>query len=120
MGMMCLPVYNAVHNAVEEARKGKGPSLIELINLSISDRTMKEADENSNAIMNSTECQKNDPIVVFKQTLMSKRVLKEKDVKIIAEDVKKEIEEALEFAKQSPLPGPQDSLLKIFLRKTVR
>jgi len=55
-----------------------------------------------------------DPIPQAKKKLIRMGVLTEEKVKEIEEKVKKEIEDAIEYARKSPSPEPEDTLVNVF------
>jgi len=102
-----LEVYKAVKEAVERARRGEGPTLVEAktyrwFGHSKSDprvyRTREEEEE----------WKKRDPIKRFAERLLSEGVATEEELKKIDEEVAKEIEEAYQFAVESPDPNVED------------
>ena len=49
-----------------------------------------------------------DPIGIHKERLLSQGVLTQEDIDGLEEEVKAQIEDALEFARQSPYPDPSE------------
>jgi pyruvate dehydrogenase E1 component subunit alpha len=89
--------------AVHRARHGEGPSFIEAQTYrfkghSISDpakyRVKEELDE----------AHRNDPIVIYQNVLKERDWLDDATIERFAEEVKREIDESIEFAEQSPEP----------------
>lgn len=96
-------ISEAVDTAVEYARSGNGPCLVESLTYrwrghSKSDRNRYRTKEEINDWIDR------DPIVRFSTFLMENSVLNADDVKKIEESVDAEIEAAIEFAKSSPDP----------------
>lgn len=96
-------ISEAVDTAVEHARAGNGPSLVESLTYrwrghSKSDRNRYRTKEEINDWIDR------DPIIRFSTFLMENSVLNADDVKKIEESVDAEIEAAIEFAKSSPDP----------------
>ena len=96
-------ISEAVDTAVEHARAGNGPSLVESLTYrwrghSKSDRNRYRTKEEINDWIDR------DPIVRFSTFLMENSVLNADDVKKIEDSVDAEIEAAIEFAKSSPDP----------------
>jgi len=109
-------VYEAVHEAVERARNGDGPSLIEC-------KTYRwhghmEGEEAYGWVYRSPEeaeeWKKRCPILRLEKELLSRGILTEAQVKEIREEAKNEIEEAVKFAEESPLPEPEDAVADLF------
>lgn len=103
-----IAVYLAVQKAVERARKGRGPSLVESLTYrwrghSKSDRNLYRSPEEIE------EWKRFDPIPRFAGVLMQYRVLDEQEVDNIDQCAKKAIHDATEIAISLPEPDP-DSL----------
>lgn len=116
-GMNVTAVYKAVQEAVSRAREGKGPTLIECKTYRF--RGHYEGDpKKGGTYRNEAEMlkwEKKCPISNFKAKLIEKGVLTEKEAEEIEQKCIKEIEEAVEFAKKSPYPLPDEALENVFV-----
>ena len=108
-GMDVQAVYEATAAAVERARQGQGPSMIVAFTYRyfghhvgdpLNYRTREEVDE----------ARKGDAIERFKQRLLDERIMDETRLQQLEEQVNREVEEAIEFARTSPEP-PVDILM---------
>lgn len=107
-----LAVYEAVLEAVEYAREGKGPSIVECMTWRM--RGHYEGDPAAYRPKEDTEeWAKKDPIDNFKNVLL-KEGIDEKEIVLIDEAVEKEIEEAVQFALDSPLPDPSEVTTDVY------
>ena len=101
-----LAVYEAMGEAVSRARSGNGPTLIE----GKTYRTRAHAEGMRDAGYRTPEeveaWKQRDPISNYRAKLLQMGVFNESDFEQIEADVKAKIEEALEFAKNSPYPDP--------------
>lgn len=114
-----LAVYEAVNEAVERARKGEGPTLVEC-------KTYRKYGHHAGAgndeqmgwgyrpKAEEAFWKSRDPILLFEDYLMAKAVLTEGRIKLVREKIKKEIEEAVEFARKAENPKPEDALEDLF------
>ncbi len=108
-----LAVYEASRAAVERARAGGGPTLIEcktyrLCGHSRSDpRTYRSKEE-------ETEWQKLDPIARFRQQLMDKGICASERLQQIDQSVEQTIDQAVAFAEASPEPELADLYTHVF------
>lgn len=108
-----LEVTEVTKKAVERAQNGEGPTLIEAKTYrwrghSRSDaRKYRTRDEEK-------EWKTKDPIELFKNKLIEENMLTEEAFLEIEEQVKKEIEAAVEFAENSPIPGEETLETDIF------
>jgi TPP-dependent pyruvate/acetoin dehydrogenase alpha subunit len=103
-------VYEVTHAAVERARNGDGPTLVEAktyrfdehqVGLKVSGRPYRPVSEVQHYVNHR------DPLVLFKG-IMLKQGVSEAVLEAIEEEVSHEVSRAIEFAEQSPLPDPAD------------
>ncbi|MBS7645794.1 dehydrogenase E1 component subunit alpha/beta [Candidatus Bathyarchaeota archaeon] len=104
-----LAVYEAAGEAVERARNGEGPTLIECLTYRHGGHsrgdpaTYRPKDE-------VEEWLKRDPIPRFKARLIEWGVLKPEEAEQMESEVEDEIRRAVEFAEASPWPRPEVAL----------
>lgn len=112
-GMDVLAVREAVKKAVECARRGEGPSLIECKTYrwyghSRSDpRKYRTKEEEA-------EWKARDPITTFAARLVEAGVVTEAEIDALGGEVEREIEEAVEFAFNSPTPPVEELELYVY------
>ena len=106
-GMSCEAVHDCMKRTADRARKGGGPTFVELKTYryrghSMSDpakyRTKDEVEE----------YRKVDPIEVVKATILKSKFLTEKGLEEIEESVEAEVQASVEFADNSPFPSPDE------------
>jgi len=108
-----LAVYEVVGEAVARAKEGEGPTLIEC-------KTSRwhgheEGDtETYRTKEEKDECRKKCPILRFRKHLIEKGVLAEEDADTIDREMRDEIEYAVKFAEESPLPAPEETLEDVY------
>jgi pyruvate dehydrogenase E1 component alpha subunit len=107
-------VYKETCKAVDRARKGEGPTLIECLTYrhgghSRSDPATYRPKEEVE------EWLKKDPIPRFKNKLIEIGVLTVEQAEEIERSVRAEIEEAVKYAKESPFPEPETALEDIWV-----
>ncbi len=103
-GNVFSEVAEASHAAVERARRGEGPTLIESKTYryrghSKSDRNRYRSKEEIEDWMTNR-----DPIVLFEAELKEFGIVDDAGIEAVRESVRREIAEAIEFAKESPMP----------------
>jgi pyruvate dehydrogenase E1 component alpha subunit len=112
-GMDVLAVYQAALEAVERARQGNGPTLLEC-------KTYRYAGHSRGdpgGYRTREEVQRwreRDPIPQMRTLLIKERGLAEEDVNSIERACQSEVEEAVEFARNSPEPGPEETYRHVF------
>jgi pyruvate dehydrogenase E1 component alpha subunit len=114
-GMDVVAVREAGRRAVERARTGEGPYLLEMKTYryrghSMSDpakyRTKEEVDEQKS---------KRDPIEHVKKLIVDAGHATEDELKQIDRDIRTVVTESAEFAQQSPEPDPSELMTDIYL-----
>ncbi|RJS79844.1 pyruvate dehydrogenase (acetyl-transferring) E1 component subunit alpha [Candidatus Bathyarchaeota archaeon] len=108
-----LAVYEAAGKAVERARKGEGPTLIECKTYRhkghsrIDPAKYRPREE-------VEEWLRKDPIKRFKEKLLKEKLLSEVEIQGIEMEVTNEIEKAVKFAVESPYPKPEEALEDVY------
>lgn len=117
-GQDVMAVYEVAKEAIERARNGEGPSLIEAKTYRF--RGHFEGDPVVYRTKKELEWWKEnkDPIVIFKKILLEKNILSEDDFALIQKKKEEEIEEAVKFAESSPWPKKEDILKDVFSTST--
>jgi pyruvate dehydrogenase E1 component alpha subunit len=113
-GMSPESVHDAVGRAVNRARQGDGPTLIEIKTYrykghSISDpqkyRTKEEVEE----------YKQKDPIEQVLKTIKDKRFASDEEINAINQRVNNEVEESVKFAEESPWPDESEVYKDIYV-----
>lgn len=107
-----LAVYEAVKKAVEHARKGNGPSLVECKTYRNQGHYCGDPAKYRPADY-SVEAVEKDAIKRFKDYLLTKNV-KEEEIKTIEDKVSEEIEAAYEFANNSEYPDVSEVTTDVY------
>jgi pyruvate dehydrogenase E1 component alpha subunit len=108
-----LLVYETVGRAVQRARRGAGPTLIECLTYRY--RGHFEGDPQLYKTKEEMEeWTRKDPIERFKKRLFEMGVLDEEGTEHITDEIRQEIERAVKFAEESPYPDPQETLEDVF------
>ena len=110
-----VAVFDAVTEAVRRARAGEGPSLVEAKTYRFDNHAIGLPIENyrEQAEVDEWRSQR-DPLVLFRQRLVDDAVATDAALKEIDEEVRREVEAAVEFARTSPLPEPQAAFDHLF------
>lgn len=112
-GMQCETVHDAFEEAVARARKGDGPTFLEIRTYryrghSMSDpakyRTKEEVEE----------YKAKDPIEMVKATILKKKWATEKELEAMEDKIMAEVNESVEFAENSPFPAPEDLYADVY------
>ncbi|MXW53396.1 MAG: thiamine pyrophosphate-dependent dehydrogenase E1 component subunit alpha [Gammaproteobacteria bacterium] len=114
-GMDAIAVYESTHAAIERAKNGDGPTLLEcktyrffdhvgVRGMGLSYRSDKELEE----------WQKRDPIHMFEARLDEIGVLSLDQSKAIHDEVFADVQEGIKFAESSPTPDPSTLLDDVY------
>jgi pyruvate dehydrogenase E1 component alpha subunit len=96
-------VATAADAAIERARRGEGPTLLECI--TYRHRGHSKSDRNRYRTKEEIESWiERDPIEAFQRDLLKQELISESDIRQIVAGVEKDIEEGIQFAKDSPAP----------------
>jgi len=106
-GQDVLAVYRAAAEAVEQARQGRGPTLIECKTYRYKGHSRFEP-SNYRTREEVRQWQQRDPIVLFGRQLQSEFSVEPDELKQIDDQAMAEMEAAVAFAEQSPDPAPED------------
>lgn len=108
-----LTVYEAAHQAVEKARRGDGPTLIEC--KTYRHRGHSRVDPAKYRPKEEVEEWLNrDPIKLFKERLLKQHLLDEAKLKQVENQVTIEVDDAVRSAKESPYPDPEEALEDVY------
>ncbi len=117
-GMDVLDVYKHAKEAVDLARSGKGPTLLELKTFRLCGHSRRDP----NNYMSKEEKQywkSKDPIPAFEAVLKKARLVDERTLEETRSAVKEEVEEALRFGQESSDPRPEDTLEDLYVTMEV-
>lgn len=108
-----VKVYEAADKAVEDARQGKGPTFIECKTYRW--RGHWEGDPQPYRTAEDVARWKEKcPIIRFKDYLVTNKISTEQILDKIEKEVARELEQAVEFARKSPLPDVQEAYSDVF------
>lgn len=114
-GMDVMAVYETAGEAIERARRGEGPTLLEcktyrfydhvgVRGMGLSYRTDEELNE----------WKAKDAIKSFEERLVKLGVMRSQSIKAVYAKVNQEITEAIQFAEESPFPDPSELLDNVY------
>ncbi|XP_058621163.1 pyruvate dehydrogenase E1 subunit alpha 1b isoform X2 [Onychostoma macrolepis] len=114
-GMDVLSVREATRFAADYCRSGKGPILMELQTYRYHGHSMSDPGVSYRTREEIQEVRsKSDPITVLKDRMISNNMANLEEIKDIDAEIRKEIEEAAQFATSDPEPPLEDLCNHIF------
>ena len=113
-GMNVMEVHEATCVALERIREGQGPQFLEMITYRFEGHSMGDPLR----YRTKDEVEKwrdDDPIGVLERYLINKEFASSNELEEIDKSVDQEIEEAVRFAEESPLPSPEELFDNIYV-----
>jgi len=113
-GLDVVAIYEAAGAAVERARSGDGPSLIEA-------KTWRyhghfEGDQVTyRTAEQEQEYRERDPIRAYAQQLLARGLATEVELKELDDKAEAAVEEAVAYARSSPVPAPDECLTDVYV-----
>jgi pyruvate dehydrogenase E1 component alpha subunit len=112
-GMDVLAVREATLRAVERARKDYLPTLLEIRTYRFMGHSMSDPG-NYRTRAEIEKYQERDPIKLFAASLIEEKLIDDKGLADIDRKVREEVEDALRFADESPLPEPEELYTDVY------
>lgn len=112
-GMDVLAVYSVAQEAIARARAGEGPTLIECLTYRFRGHSLADPDE----LRSKAEKEHwfaRDPIKKFAAYLIEQNLVEQDELKEIEKKVQAVVDEAIQFALDSPEPDPNELYKYIF------
>jgi pyruvate dehydrogenase E1 component alpha subunit len=101
-----LAVYDVMHQAIENARSGHGPTLVETLTYRIGAHTTADDPTRYRDAAEIEAWRAKDPITRFQRFLMKRNLLDEQQDQQLVASVEEEINEAVREAEAMPPPDP--------------
>ena len=105
-------IYAVAGEAIERARAGKGPSLLEIETVRLEGHFMGDA-EGYRPEEERQSLAARDPIPLYRRRLEGEGVSKSQ-LDALEAEARAAVEKAITFARQSPAPAPEESLQRVF------
>lgn len=115
-GMACEPVHEAFERAAARARKGDGPTLLEMKTYRYKGHSM--SDPAKYRTKDELEQYKSlDPIENALKVIKEKKYATEKELKAIQDKVKKQVQESVDFSEKSDYPKAEDLYKDVYVQE---
>jgi 2-oxoisovalerate dehydrogenase E1 component alpha subunit len=109
-----LGCYEAMKAAVDRARSGEGPSLIEAKTYRFHPHTSDDDDRTYRSREEVEEARKKDPIIQFEAYLKKFGLTADDKLEALRKELKEEVDAAVEEAWNAPDPEPDTALRHVF------
>src|SRR3989344_5293659 len=107
-------VYLAVKDAVDKARSGGGPTLVECLTYRIGDHTTSDDAKKYRTEKEVDEWRKKDPIIRLEKYLTEKKILTDALKQEIAAKYEREVEEAVKKFELIEPPEPEEMFTNVY------
>jgi pyruvate dehydrogenase E1 component alpha subunit len=114
-GMRPEDVHNAIEEAADRARRGDGPTLLDIRTYRYKGHSMSDP-QKYRTKEEVTEWMEQDPIEHCLRTIQSNKWLTNEQIQEIDVWVKKEVDESVEFAESSPYPTPDELYKDVYVQ----
>jgi TPP-dependent pyruvate/acetoin dehydrogenase alpha subunit len=104
-------IFEAASRAVQHARDGKGPAILEIETERLHGHFI--GDSAGYRSKDEVAGQK-DPIPLYRKRLLDEKVSSGTDMESLEAKVKKEVDEAIQFGRDSEYPAPNEALERVF------
>ncbi|MCM2533936.1 thiamine pyrophosphate-dependent dehydrogenase E1 component subunit alpha [Neobacillus pocheonensis] len=114
-GKDVLAVYQAAQEAVQRARRGEGPTLIECVTYRNYGHFEGDAQKYKTEQEKAEHKQEKDAINLFRQHLLNEQLLDEKELVNLEESVEEAVNQAVKFSEESPYPNASELLTDVYV-----
>ncbi|KAK3038062.1 hypothetical protein RJ639_032041 [Escallonia herrerae] len=112
-GMDVLKVREVAKEAIGRARRGEGPTLVECETYRFRGHSLADPDELRDPAEKARYATR-DPITSLKKYMIDSKLASEAELKAIEKKIDEVVEEAVEFADESPAPSRSQLLENVF------
>ncbi len=114
-GMDVVAVYEAAGEAVARARSGEGPTLLELKTYRFHGHYHADDPHTYRLEEEEAEWRERDPIPNFEKLVIEQELMSDGELSGIREEIEEEIESAVQFALDSPLPPVEELYTDVYV-----
>ncbi|MFC5626446.1 pyruvate dehydrogenase (acetyl-transferring) E1 component subunit alpha [Algoriphagus winogradskyi] len=115
-GMNVEAVHEAVAEAADRARRGDGPTLLEMRTYRYKGHSMSDP-QKYRTKEEVEEYKQRDPVEQVLSTIKENNILSEEELEEIVKGVKQKVTDAVKFAEESPWPDGQDAFKDVYIQE---
>jgi 2-oxoisovalerate dehydrogenase E1 component subunit alpha len=112
-----LACYQAMKEAVDRARSGDGPTLIECMTYRFHPHTSDDDDRTYRSREEVEEAKKNDSLILFGRYLVEQGVLQEGQLDEVRAEIKQEVDREVDRAWDAPDAEPESALQHVYAER---
>ncbi|WP_018663155.1 thiamine pyrophosphate-dependent dehydrogenase E1 component subunit alpha [Heyndrickxia acidiproducens] len=114
-GKDTLAVYQAAQEAIERARNGEGPTLIECVTYRNYGHFEGDAQKYKEEKEKAEQLNEKDAIEQFRQYLVEQGLMSKSEIDSLEQQVDNEIAESVKFSEESPYPDSAELLKDVYV-----
>jgi pyruvate dehydrogenase E1 component alpha subunit len=115
-GMSVEAVHEAVTEAAERARRGDGPTLLEFRTYRYKGHSMSDP-QKYRTKEEVEEYKQRDPVEQVLATIQENKILTQEEIDAIVKKVKKQVDDSVKFAEESPWPDGMDAFKDVYIQE---
>jgi len=115
-GMRCEDVHVAIENAAARARKGEGPTLLDIRTYRFKGHSMSDP-QKYRTKEEVSKYKDQDPISSVLDTIYVNKFATEEQIAEINKKIKAQVEESVTFAEESPLPDASELYKDVYMQE---
>lgn len=115
-GMRVEEVHKAIHKAAARARKGEGPTLLDIRTYRYKGHSMSDP-QKYRTKEEVAEFKDQDPIMWVLNTIKEQKFATDEEIDAINKKVKAIVEESVKFAEESPLPEGKELYEDVYMQE---
>ena len=119
-GNNVIEVYNTAQSLIQRIRSGKGPILLECKTYRVKGHYVGDPEKYREKEEVKHQMEVNDPNRRYSTFLLENSVATQKEIDSLREESQKELEEAVQFAEQSPTPRPEEAMEDLFAQFSLK
>ena len=112
-----IAVYETAQEAIQRARAGQGPTLVECKTCRIRPMSEMPSEASPEKVLPADvidEWKKKDPVMRFSEQMIVSGLMTAEEMGVLRKQFQKEVDEAFEFAEQSPYAPPEDVFRDVY------
>jgi 2-oxoisovalerate dehydrogenase E1 component len=113
-GTDLLNCYQTAQKAVEYARSGKGPSLIDAETVRLLPHSSSDSDKKYRGLEELEDDKKKDPLPKFESYLLKEEIITHEDIEKISKSIKENVDQAAEEAENFAKPTKESLTLYLY------
>ncbi|WP_338142668.1 pyruvate dehydrogenase (acetyl-transferring) E1 component subunit alpha [Brevibacillus marinus] len=108
-------VHEAARQAVERARRGEGPTLLECKTYRIKGHFVGDPEQYRTREEVVAQLEQRDPLKKLRERILAEQLLSETELAAVQQQVEQEVAEAVRFAEESPFPDPREAFDDVYV-----